>query len=1244
MSGDKMTAQQEPQGAAGVADLFASGGEMGRRMRAHDWSASPLGAPDGWPGALRTAVRIMLTSRYAMWMAWGKQLTFFCNDAYMPTLGIKRDWALGARSDKVWEEIWPDIGPRIDRVLTTGEATWDEGLLLFLERSGFREETYHTFSYSPLADDGGRVAGMLCVVTEETERVVGERRLRILGELGTRAKEARSPAEACERAALTLATAQADLPFALIYLADERTGRAELVAQAGIGTEHPAAPPDLPMDAELPWRFATAARKGKPVPASTRDLAAPLPGNPWGDKAAQAVVLPLAAPGQEAATGFLVCGVNPRRPLDARYVSFFELAAGHVATAVANARAYDAERRRAEALAELDRAKTAFFSNVSHEFRTPLTLMLGPLEELLADLPDSPQRELADAAHRNGLRLLRLVNMLLDFARVEAGRAQARFAPTDLAALTAGLASAFRSACERAGLTLDVDCPTLPEPVHVDREMWEKIVLNLVSNAFKFTFEGGIAVSLRNEDGRAVLRVRDTGTGIPAGELPRLFERFHRVKGATGRTHEGSGIGLALVQELVRLHGGEVTVETEAGRGSTFAVALPLGTAHLPATAVAAERTAPDPATALRTDAFVQEALRWLPEDGVLDTAAARDPVPTEATGPRVLVADDNADMRDYLRRLLDAAGYRVVTATDGAAALEAARAELPELVLSDVMMPRLDGFGLLAALRADARTREIPIILLSARAGEEAEVEGLDSGADDYLVKPFAARELLARVGANLRLARIRREAAEAVAAGEARWRQLLDRMHEGFCICELVYDAEGVATDWRYIEASGGWERLTGLSSSAATGRLASELVPGLERHWLEVYARVVETGEPAHFELEAAALGRWYDVSAYRVGPRRFGALFLDVTARRIATERQMLLAREVDHRAKNALAVVQSVVRLTRADDVRGYSRAVEGRVAALARAHTLLAEDRWRGTEVRVVVEHELAAHRSSQLLIEGPALRLRPEAVQPLSMVLHELATNAAKYGALSVPDGRLAVNWRHDHPAAPLQLRWTELNGPPVAPPERRGFGSTLIEATVRGQLGGTVVMHYRREGVQCEVTIAPDRVAPPTGEAEQPRHGADHEAPPRSAASLRGRAVLVLEDEPLVAMELAATLRSLGCHVVGPVATVDDGMRLAGEMAGGLAAAVLDVNLQGRSAFPVAKLLAGQGVPVVWATGYGELPQGEPDGLPSVLLRKPLARGELEAALRRLVQPGGDADGAPAPWRGGEDRVSPA
>jgi signal transduction histidine kinase len=494
----------------------------------------------------------------------------------------------------------------------------------------------------------------------------------------------------------------------------------------------------------------------------------------WYKPPREAIIVPIAQQGRESPAGFLVAGINPYRRMDDTYLGFINLVAGQISSGLANAQAYEEAQRRAETLAELDRAKTAFFSNVSHEFRTPLTLMLGPLEDVLSRPEANPlgeHRELVRVAHRNGIRLLKLVNTLLEFSRIEAGRAQAYFEPIDLAAFTAELASNFRSATERAGLRLSVNCEPLPEPVWLDRDMWEKVILNLLSNAFKFTFDGTIAVetSLSDCGEHVTVTVRDTGTGIPAAELPHLFERFRRVAGARGRSIEGSGIGLALVRELVNVHGGTISVESEMGQGSAFTVTLPFGSEHLPADRIGNARA--ENSGEIRAQAYVDEALSWLgdaSQETALSARAAAEigPIaPVQGAGSqRVLIADDNLDMRTYLQKLLQTAGFQVEAVGDGEQALDSARERKPDLVLSDVMMPKIDGFGLLAALRKDPELRDVPVLLLSARAGEEAKVEGFAAGANDYLVKPFSARELVARVRANLDLATLRRESEEAL------------------------------------------------------------------------------------------------------------------------------------------------------------------------------------------------------------------------------------------------------------------------------------------------------------------------------------------------------------------------------------------------------------------------------------------------------------------------------------------------
>jgi len=782
---------------------------MGALIRAMDWTGSPLGPPDDWPQSLRTAVGIMLSSRYAMFVWWGRQLVNLYNDAYRPFLGAKHPQALGRSAREVWGEIWDLIGPRTEAVLERGESTFDEALLLVMERFGYPEETYFTFSYSPIRNDRGDVGGIFCAVTDETQRVIGERQLALLRELAAGMADARSIGEACERGARALATNPRDLPFALIYLVDAEHRRARLAGASGIVWGTPTAPLEIPLDKDAPWRLDEVIGGAGTRLVDLEAMSLPLPAGTWDRPPVQAAMLPIAPQGQTGQAGVLIAGLNPYRLFDAGYQRLLDLVAGQLAAAIANSHAHEEERRRAEALAEIDRAKTAFFSNVSHEFRTPLTLMLGPLEEALAAPAEALPQRRGDLAlvHRNGLRLLRLVNTLLDFSRIEAGRVQASYEPVELAGFTAELASVFRAATEKAGLTLTVDCPPLAEPVWIDRDMWEKIVLNLISNAFKFTLEGGIAVRLRKENAAAVLAVEDTGTGIPADELPRLFDRFHRVEGARGRTHEGTGIGLALVQELVKLHGGTVGAESELGQGSIFTVTIPLGAAHLPADRLKAERTLVS--TALGAKPYVEEALRWLPgaapglaEEVERELLAEQPPVASAAQRATILLADDNADMRDYVRRLLTPI-YEVKTAADGEAALAALHEGRPDLVLSDVMMPGLDGFGLLRQIRADAKLADLPVILLSARAGEEASIEGLDAGADDYLVKPFSARELLARIRTNLEMARTRRAADEALRQAYRETTDILESIDDAF----FAVDGE-----WRFTYVNRRAEELWG------------------------------------------------------------------------------------------------------------------------------------------------------------------------------------------------------------------------------------------------------------------------------------------------------------------------------------------------------------------------------------------------------------------------------------------------
>ena len=745
--------------------------EMAKRFEDFDWSRTSIGPAERWPITWQKAADLILASSFPTALALGPELIYFYNDAFIPIGGPARHpSALGRPVREVWKEIWePVLERRFAETLGTGRPTGEAELLMPLLRSGYLEETYITFSFAALSDDDGKPSGIFCTATETTGQVIASRQFDCLLRLANHCARAESPEAACQLAAESLEGQQHDIPFALLYLFDRTGSSIESIAYAGLSGIPESAWGVGRLDRSSdPWQLACVISSRSPVLIQdVKEVVGPmLRGAAIIPQ--QALAMPVTGSGLKSPTCILVAGINPMRPA-AESRRFFELVANQVATAISSAHMRQEAEQRACELAALDRAKTVFFSNVSHELRTPLTLLLGPLRQVLDRTKlDPPDRELLLTARRAGTRLLKLVNSLLEFSRIEGGRAKVHYLPTDLGTLTADLASMFRSAFESAGVCLQVDCAAGAEPAYVDRDMWEKIVLNLLSNALKFTLEGQVSVRVQMLTDYFELAVTDTGCGLSEANLPRIFERFAVIETPRARTVEGTGIGLSLVHEQVKLHGGTIEAKSSVGVGTTMTVRIPRGSAHLPQECIAAASSRPELQSMVQP--YLDEALGWLleapPGATAPDDSIVRSSTPQRAVRERILIVDDNADMRHFLLRLLEDR-WQVETAHDGTAALEQIRRQPPDLLISDIMMPGMDGLELLQNLRKEVSTAQLPVLLLSARAGEESSVGGLQAGATDYLVKPFSPHELRARVEA--RLATAKQHAAERYARTQA-------------------------------------------------------------------------------------------------------------------------------------------------------------------------------------------------------------------------------------------------------------------------------------------------------------------------------------------------------------------------------------------------------------------------------------------------------------------------------------------
>ncbi|MEO0540193.1 MAG: response regulator [Cyanobacteria bacterium P01_A01_bin.105] len=462
------------------------------------------------------------------------------------------------------------------------------------------------------------------------------------------------------------------------------------------------------------------------------------------------LVMPLLAEGKIIGSISLRQVHQPRR-WHSEEINLAQAVANQAAIAVQQARLYQTTRQQAEQLMVLDQQKTAFFQNISHEFRTPLTLTIGPLESAVSQ-DQGLDLEQSTMALRNSRRLLRLVNQLLDLQRLDAGRMQSTFRPCDLVAFVQEVVGPFRSYCDRKQLHLVTDlsdCPT----VYLDLEKFDKVLYNLLSNAMKFTSTGGdICVKLKTGVDCCYLSVEDSGIGIREDQIPHLFERFRQADGSASRTYEGTGLGLALVKELTELHGGSIQVESVYGQGTAFTVVLPLGSGHLPADQVIEQQAQIESSRAVVELADIQnESAETSAADPVapLPQLEAADPAQAlgKVIGATILVVDDNPDLRTYVSSVLERHGHSIITAPNGALGLEQARFHQPDLIVTDLMMPQVSGLEMIRHIRHNADLRGTPVILLTAKVDDETRLEGVEQGADAYLSKPFKDRELLAEV-----------------------------------------------------------------------------------------------------------------------------------------------------------------------------------------------------------------------------------------------------------------------------------------------------------------------------------------------------------------------------------------------------------------------------------------------------------------------------------------------------------------
>ena len=725
-------AAQEPTAPPPTDGAWDGAAAMRSVYQQVDWSATALGPQETWPALLRLVADLCLDSDSPVLMGWGPDLLMLYNEAYIPLLGAeKHPWALGRPASEVKPRLWPAEEERVHDIMQTGRPYHLDDQLLIIERRGYPEEAYFSLSISALRDADGTIVGVFTAISEPTWHVQYERRLQALRRLGTVSITADdSLASTCRAAMEVIGKTRASVPFAAVFLRDLASQGPRRAAGYGFD-EAAAASCELVELAPISGPVLQVLEHGgTELVSGLRErypnVFAPGPLGPLTPD--QAFVLPVIMLGARKPLGVLVLGVNPYLRPDDSYTAFAVMASRQLGVMVTDAVSYQGELKRQQALQELERARTEFFQNITHELRAPLTMLLMPLQDILVEpgvvLP-AAARDTVETSVRAGDRLQRVVDALLDISRVESSALIPYREEIDLVSATLDVVEGFRPTAE-GRLNLRVDMPTDPLRAYVDRTMWTTIVGNLVNNALKFTADGEVAVILSGDDSQVVLTVADTGIGIPHDKQTAIFERFNR--GTAGDQHPGSGIGLALVADLTSAHGGTVEVDSEPGAGSRFIVRLPR--------------------------------YNGSQVDLAADSAAASDGEQDTGDRPRLLIIEDEPDLRTYLTRLFSKDGYAVEAVGDAKNAhawLENNPDNPPDMVITDVMLPGQSGLDLLAMIRQDDRLARLPVIVLAARADVESAVAAFAAGADDFVSKPFNSAELLARVRAHYQMNQLR-------------------------------------------------------------------------------------------------------------------------------------------------------------------------------------------------------------------------------------------------------------------------------------------------------------------------------------------------------------------------------------------------------------------------------------------------------------------------------------------------------